>query len=250
MGEGHHQLDRGGELPGCETQQPVELVGPGHLAGAQVPLPAAEVGDLLGVRELVLAREQPVDEQLALGVRRDPVHPADPPAGRVVQGRRAEQAPHGGAVRAVEVGLEVLPALARAEHHAEPLPEDGAALRVEEVDEALPRHLLLAPAEHLRHPPVGVDGHALVVEDPDAVGQHLERPQVQVGHPGRAAVPLRAHGDIPTPRGWESHPCARQCDRSFRATRVDAVGRRRRGPVRPGRSPRTARSGSSSPGRC
>ena len=56
--EAQEGVQRSGERPGLDAHDPAGLVGPPQVAGRDVPLPAADVGDPLGLFEMVGVRRR------------------------------------------------------------------------------------------------------------------------------------------------------------------------------------------------
>ena len=128
--------------PGLDAEDPVELVGPAHAVGGDVPLPAADLGDLLGGGELLLALDEGVEQLLALGVRRDPVQPADPAAVVVAHRGVADQPPDRRPVGPEEVGSRGSRAARRSRPSRQVAGEVRLALLVEDVVDRQPDHLV------------------------------------------------------------------------------------------------------------
>ncbi len=179
MHQGQEGVEAAAEvLPGDPVDR-VQLVGGADPPPAQVPLPAADLRDALGLGEHAAALPDLLEEAPPVGVVRDRVEVALHGAVLVVQRALADQHPHLLAVAAVPEALHlrlVDPALGQVLQVRGHL---GAAGLVERVEEGQRGELGLVDAEQVGHRPVGVQGAPGTVEDPDPVQGCLDDALVQ-----------------------------------------------------------------------
>ena len=150
---------------------PVELVGPHDVVGGQVPLPAAEPGDLLGLGELGLVGRQPGGLGAAGRDVEDLEDVVERDVARVADGRRADEHDRLRAVGAPQARLAL-----------------GADLVVAGHALGGPRAALLAPHDHVGQAQAGQLGHVDPEDAPERVVAALD-PALDVhdGHAQRRA---------------------------------------------------------------
>ena len=165
---------------GLEPVDPVQLVGPRDDIADDVPLPAADLGDVLGLGQLRLAALQGVDQTPLLAVLGDPVQPADVVAVVVLDGVVADQRPEPLAVLAQQAALQVAAGLAGGLEPTEVVGELGLPGLVQGLEDGQPLHLRGRAAQHLCHPRVGEHRVALGIEHPQAVRGGLDQPSAEV----------------------------------------------------------------------
>ena len=150
---------------------PVELVGPHDVVGGQVPLPAAEPGDLLGLGELGLVGRQPGGLGAAGRDVEDLEDVVERDVARVADGRRADEHDRLRAVGAPQPRLAL-----------------GADLVVAGHALGGPRAALLAPHDHVGQAQAGQLGHVDPEDAPERVVAALDPPlDVHDGHAQRRA---------------------------------------------------------------
>jgi hypothetical protein len=171
---GVHELEEPAVRSGKASRP--EVVERAHLRGGrdpvahQVPLPAADPGDPLGLGEPALAGAEALDDVATVSVLADPVQDRDPLAVGRRQRALADQHPRRRAVATHELDLDLVGIDVTPPHLVQVCSELVAALGVEGVEDGEVPHLGLVDAVHPGDLGVGVDRAALEVEDPDPVG--------------------------------------------------------------------------------
>ena len=185
------------ELPAPRVQSvdPVHLVRPGDRVGLDVPLPAADVGDPLCERELLLAAQELLVRGVALGDVADDLAEVAPV--RALPARDRELEREQAAVLAQTRELDRTPGLA-----AGMLALERRAVRValglgHEHRQRLAEHLLGSVAEHRRGARVPEEDVAVPVGEQDGLGRRLgDGTEARLGLAQRL-LGLLAHDDRP-----------------------------------------------------
>ena len=118
----------------------------------EIPLPAADPGDPLGLGEPALAGAQALDDQPSVAVVADPVQDRGPAAVGCHQRALADQHPHRRAVATYELDLDLVAVDVTLPHPVQVGGELPAALGIEGVEDGELAQLGLVDAVHLGDP--------------------------------------------------------------------------------------------------
>jgi hypothetical protein len=176
-----------------QAEDPAQLVGEGQLVGAEVPLPAADPGDPLGLGELPLAGPQQLLGPGLLGDVAAQRHPAADDSRGVAQGHEGERPPPGRVLVAGEAVLGALPG-----EGGQAAGPDGLGLAGPgDLGHRQPDEVLLRPAVGAQaaagrgpHPELGVEG------EEDQAGQVVGL-ELEVGLVGSCLGGLSGHDRPP-----------------------------------------------------
>jgi len=139
----------GSGLVSLHPEHPLVLLGPGHDVLREIPVPASDVGDILGLAELELAALEALFDRSALrDVHQHREHALVPSV--LEDGVRLEHHPGLGAVLALETELPALRPPLPAALHANALGDPADA--VHQVEDRHADQLAIFVAEHLAQP--------------------------------------------------------------------------------------------------
>ena len=183
-------LDRAVEPARGDLEDAVQLIGPLQLVRGDVPLPAAQMGDPLGLRELLLPPLQLVAEAPPFGDVVDERDQSQVPAALVLPRAVTDDGPHRLAIPSQQQALRRLGRPACVPLTCQERGPLIASVVVQHLEQRDRRHLLDGVTQHAGHPCVDVRRRTVEIEDPDALVARLDDLAVE----GRGQIRTRGCG--------------------------------------------------------